>query len=110
MSWQARFEGRALLLFSFSSIAVTFINRDGSESDIRVPIGTNMLQAAHDNDIDLEGERRFPRRHSIPRLSTLQHKHVLFCRTNMLVNAAKLVVLVLQRRGPGGLICSFSLS
>lgn len=37
------------------SIHVTFINRDGSEKTIQVPIGTHMLQAAHDNDIDLEG-------------------------------------------------------
>jgi len=37
------------------SITVTFANRDGSETTVSVPVGTNMLQAAHDNDIDLEG-------------------------------------------------------
>ncbi|CAI5466785.1 unnamed protein product [Closterium sp. Yama58-4] len=37
------------------SIEVTFVQRDGSEAVVQVPVGTNMLQAAHDNDIDLEG-------------------------------------------------------
>ncbi|GJP68224.1 hypothetical protein CLOP_g24955 [Closterium sp. NIES-67] len=37
------------------SITVTFIQRDGTEATVQVPVGTNMLQAAHDNDIDLEG-------------------------------------------------------
>eukprot|EP00475_Leptophrys_vorax_P002814 TRINITY_DN11591_c0_g1_i1.p1 TRINITY_DN11591_c0_g1~~TRINITY_DN11591_c0_g1_i1.p1 ORF type:complete len:179 (+),score=1.70 TRINITY_DN11591_c0_g1_i1:18-554(+) len=41
------------------SINVTFIQRDGTESTIKVAIGENMLQAAHDNDIDLEGTRAF---------------------------------------------------
>ncbi|CAI5490625.1 unnamed protein product [Closterium sp. Naga37s-1] len=37
------------------SIEVTFVQRDGSEAVVQVSVGTNMLQAAHDNDIDLEG-------------------------------------------------------
>lgn len=36
-------------------IKVTFVTRDGEEKEVRVPLGTNMLEAAHENDIDLEG-------------------------------------------------------
>ena len=37
-------------------IQVTFVDKNGEEKQIRVPMGVNMLQAAHDNDIELEGE------------------------------------------------------
>lgn len=36
-------------------IAVTFVDKDGEEKEIKVPIGMSMLEAAHENDIDLEG-------------------------------------------------------
>jgi hypothetical protein len=36
-------------------ISVTFVNKDGSEKTISVPIGMSMLEAAHENDIELEG-------------------------------------------------------
>lgn len=36
------------------TISVTFINRDGSESTVQVPLGMNMLEAAHAYDIELE--------------------------------------------------------
>ncbi|XP_020394378.1 adrenodoxin-like protein 2, mitochondrial isoform X2 [Zea mays] len=36
-------------------ISVTFVNKDGSEKTIRVPVGMSMLEAAHENDIELEG-------------------------------------------------------
>ncbi|XP_062233396.1 uncharacterized protein LOC133930700 [Phragmites australis] len=36
-------------------ISVTFVNKDGTEQTIRVPIGMSMLEAAHENDIELEG-------------------------------------------------------
>lgn len=39
------------------TISVTFINRDGSEQTIAVPLGMNMLEAAHANDIELEVTR-----------------------------------------------------
>jgi hypothetical protein len=32
------------------------VDKNGEEKKIRVPVGVNMLQAAHDNDIELEGE------------------------------------------------------
>lgn len=35
---------------------MTFVNKDGEEKLIKVPIGMSMLEAAHQNDIDLEGE------------------------------------------------------
>ncbi|KAL5650937.1 hypothetical protein ACJX0J_036395, partial [Zea mays] len=36
-------------------ISVTFVNKDGSEKTICVPVGMSMLEAAHENDIELEG-------------------------------------------------------
>ncbi|KAG6388875.1 hypothetical protein SASPL_150311 [Salvia splendens] len=36
-------------------INVTFVDKDGEEKHISVPEGFSMLEAAHDNDIDLEG-------------------------------------------------------
>ncbi|XP_020225534.2 uncharacterized protein LOC109807430 [Cajanus cajan] len=37
------------------TISVTFIDKDGEEQHIRVPVGMSMLEAAHENDIELEG-------------------------------------------------------
>ncbi|KAK9281975.1 hypothetical protein L1049_004885 [Liquidambar formosana] len=36
-------------------ISVTFVLKNGEKQHIRVPIGMSMLEAAHENDIDLEG-------------------------------------------------------
>ncbi|GAB2222423.1 hypothetical protein Drorol1_Dr00013640 [Drosera rotundifolia] len=36
-------------------INVTFVLMDGEEKHIKVPVGTSMLEAAHENDIELEG-------------------------------------------------------
>ncbi|KEH44395.1 putative biotin synthase [Medicago truncatula] len=36
-------------------ISVTFVEKDGEEKLIKVPIGMSMLEAAHVNDIELEG-------------------------------------------------------
>ncbi|KAI3830609.1 hypothetical protein MKX03_016441 [Papaver bracteatum] len=36
-------------------ISVIFIDKDGEETKIMVPIGMSMLEAAHENDIELEG-------------------------------------------------------
>ncbi|KAJ1285696.1 hypothetical protein BS78_03G297000 [Paspalum vaginatum] len=40
---------------SQEKISVTFVNKDGSEKTISVPVGMSMLEAAHENDIELEG-------------------------------------------------------
>lgn len=37
------------------TISVTFVDKDGEENNIKVPIGMSMLEAAHENDIELEG-------------------------------------------------------
>ncbi|KNA06655.1 hypothetical protein SOVF_179050 [Spinacia oleracea] len=37
------------------TINVTFVETDGTEKQIKVPVGTNLLEAAHSNDIELEG-------------------------------------------------------
>lgn len=34
---------------------MTFVDKDGEEMCIKVPIGMSMLEAAHENDIELEG-------------------------------------------------------
>jgi hypothetical protein len=34
---------------------VTFVDKEGEEKHIKVPIGMSMLEAAHENDIELEG-------------------------------------------------------
>uniref|UniRef100_A0A6N2M4Y7 2Fe-2S ferredoxin-type domain-containing protein n=1 Tax=Salix viminalis TaxID=40686 RepID=A0A6N2M4Y7_SALVM len=36
-------------------ISITFVGKDGEEKDIKVPVGMSMLEAAHENDIELEG-------------------------------------------------------
>ncbi|XP_021276453.1 adrenodoxin-like protein 2, mitochondrial [Herrania umbratica] len=37
------------------TISVTFVLKDGEEMHVRVPIGMSILEAAHENDIELEG-------------------------------------------------------
>ncbi|OMO74149.1 Disease resistance protein [Corchorus olitorius] len=39
-----------------SLISVTFVSKDGEETQIRVPVGMSMLEAAHENDLELEGK------------------------------------------------------
>ncbi|CAH8345871.1 unnamed protein product [Eruca vesicaria subsp. sativa] len=36
-------------------INVIFVDKDGEEIQIKVPVGMNILEAAHENDIELEG-------------------------------------------------------
>ncbi|CAA0820767.1 Adrenodoxin-like protein 2- mitochondrial [Striga hermonthica] len=36
-------------------IKVAFVDKDGEETHIKVPVGMSMLEAAHENDIELEG-------------------------------------------------------
>lgn len=36
-------------------ISVTFVDKDGEEQNIEVPLGMSILEAAHENDIELEG-------------------------------------------------------
>lgn len=40
----------------FCRISVTFVDKDGEEKNIKVPAGMSMLEAAHENDIELEGK------------------------------------------------------
>ncbi|KAJ9568512.1 hypothetical protein OSB04_004478 [Centaurea solstitialis] len=42
------------IFFLVCRISVTFFDKDG-EQEIKVPIGMSMLEAAHENDIELEG-------------------------------------------------------
>ncbi|KDO42435.1 hypothetical protein CISIN_1g041173mg [Citrus sinensis] len=36
-------------------VNVTFSDKDGEEKNIKVPVGMSMLEAVHENDIELEG-------------------------------------------------------
>jgi ferredoxin len=38
-----------------SAVSITFIDSDGKKHDVKVKPGTNVMEAAHENDIDLEG-------------------------------------------------------
>ncbi|KAJ9524067.1 hypothetical protein QJQ45_022574 [Haematococcus lacustris] len=42
-------------LWSPCRISVTFIDKDGLEHNVPAPIGKNLLEVAHDNEVDLEG-------------------------------------------------------
>ena len=44
-----------IFLHTVHRISVTFVNKDGSEKTISVPVGMSMLEADHKNDIELEG-------------------------------------------------------
>ncbi|CAF2148885.1 unnamed protein product [Brassica napus] len=63
---QAFFSNNHYLCTSFSTasgnsgeetekINVIFVDKDGEEIHIKVPVGMNILEAAHENDIELEG-------------------------------------------------------
>ncbi|KAG2249103.1 hypothetical protein Bca4012_087561 [Brassica carinata] len=58
---QAFFSSNYNLCTSFSTISETekinviFVDKDGEEIHIKVPVGMNILEAAHENDIELEG-------------------------------------------------------
>jgi len=45
-----------LICCLFCRINVTFVETDGTEKHVKVPVGTSMLEAAHSNDIELEGK------------------------------------------------------
>jgi hypothetical protein len=37
-------------------VSVTFIDKDGNRTTVKEPVGTNILEVAHANGIDLEGK------------------------------------------------------
>ncbi|KAL2643710.1 hypothetical protein R1flu_011297 [Riccia fluitans] len=37
------------------TISVTFVDKDGDETEVRVPVGMSILEAAHENGVELEG-------------------------------------------------------
>ena len=44
----------AIVSYIYNSVGFTFITKDGRK-EIREAVGTNLLDAAHKNNIDLEG-------------------------------------------------------
>jgi ferredoxin-2, mitochondrial len=36
-------------------ISVRFIDRDGTNYDVKAPLGSNLLEVAHNEEVDLEG-------------------------------------------------------
>ncbi|KAK3023855.1 hypothetical protein RJ639_043986 [Escallonia herrerae] len=59
LHWHLHQEEHVCMLFKIvfccPRISVTFVDKDGDEKHINVPIGMSMLEAAHENDIELEG-------------------------------------------------------
>ncbi|TVU09686.1 hypothetical protein EJB05_43177 [Eragrostis curvula] len=53
--WKLIDTSKMLTLNLLCRISVTFIDKDGEEKLVTVPIGMSMLEAAHENDIELEG-------------------------------------------------------
>jgi len=41
--------------FAKETVKVTFVDKDGNRQDVDAPIGENILEVAHSNNIDLEG-------------------------------------------------------
>jgi hypothetical protein len=41
--------------YSARSVKVTFMDKDGNRQDVDAPMGENILEVAHANNIDLEG-------------------------------------------------------
>ncbi|GLI64259.1 hypothetical protein VaNZ11_007461 [Volvox africanus] len=37
------------------TVAITYIDKEGKEHTVAAPLGKNLLEVAHDNEIDLEG-------------------------------------------------------
>lgn len=44
-----------LLLHATCRITITYIDKEGKEHTVKAPLGKNLLEVAHDNEIDLEG-------------------------------------------------------
>lgn len=58
---------------------MTFVDKEGEEKHIKVPIGMSMLEAAHENDIELEGSVFLPYLlHLINRASVEERKLTLY--------------------------------
>ena len=43
------------VICSLCRISVTYVDKEGKDHKVMVPVGKNLLEAAHDNEIDLEG-------------------------------------------------------
>ena len=44
------------MLMTYRITATFFDEKDGSEKTVQVTVGESMMEAAHANDVDLEGE------------------------------------------------------
>lgn len=55
---------------------MTFVDKDGEEKQVKVPVGMSILEAAHANDIDLEGNPFFY-------FPFLQHRSFVLIRLNL---------------------------
>ncbi|KAF5832066.1 2Fe-2S ferredoxin-type domain-containing protein [Dunaliella salina] len=40
---------------SEETISVVFVDKDGKDQEVRAPLGKNLLEVAHENEVDLEG-------------------------------------------------------
>ncbi|KDO86963.1 hypothetical protein CISIN_1g029354mg [Citrus sinensis] len=70
-------------------INVTFVDKDGEEKNIKVPVGMSMLEAAHENDIELEGACEGSLACSTCHVIVMVHYWPYMCRDNVLSNIFK---------------------
>jgi hypothetical protein len=41
------------------TVSITYVDPEGEETTVKAEIGQNLLDVAHDNDVELEGEPYF---------------------------------------------------
>ncbi|CAF1711067.1 BnaC03g64420D [Brassica napus] len=98
---QALFSNNHNLCTSFSTssgtsgeetekINVVFVDKDGEEIHIKVPIGMNILEAAHENDIELEGTLFF---HFILSFGLFLSKYSGACECSLACSTCHVIVM-----------------
>ena len=58
------------------TIPIIFVEPDGNEKEVQAELGKNLLQVAHENNIELEG--LYPKKHSFFKTS-LKYRVSLVC-------------------------------
>jgi hypothetical protein len=56
-------------------INVVFVDKDGKEQPVQAPLGKNMLEVAHDNEVELEGAVLLLQRSACSVLATCRTNH-----------------------------------
>ncbi|KAF3642502.1 2Fe-2S ferredoxin [Capsicum annuum] len=82
------------------TISVTFVDKDGEEKQIKVPVGMSLLEAAHENDIELEelvkvnlNSERFKRNTGSTAYSRLHIKDTGACEGSLACSTCHVIVM-----------------